>query len=311
MTRRCPYCGISFKNSHGLYTHLTNHAYVQENWRRPLDGKHDAREITNIINRYREAERPQQAPRKQYLFAGGLPDQGSDKKATFRFTDLPLEIRLMVYEFLFCYGKIKINYYLAGGVPKRHGIPLEFDSVGCSLTFRGGESITSSVHNPLAIMSASSQVYTEARKVFYSQNKFFFPGLQSLHIFLLGIGYQNAQLLRTVECRSSKRDPGTTCSQIRKCAPWIKMAGDNPRPSTWYSEILDKLVTHSPNKGRVRNIVGSKYHALMRVGSHKPEKENDIFHQLYQMKISFYRHNGQGQEVVTNGEVSFKVFEDV
>lgn len=216
----------------------------------------------------------------------------------------------MIYEYLFRYEKIEVEYSHVGHVPKRCGIPLEFDSVSCSQSFRRQESITSSVHNPLAIMGTSSQIYTEARKVFYSHNRFHFSSWQTLHIFLLGIGIQNAQLLRTVECKLSTGGPGTICGQIRKCLPWIRMAGDNPRPSTWYSEILDRIVTHGLYHGPLKQIFGPNlYRALMRVGSHKPEKENYIIHRLFQIKVSFYRHNGQGQEVVTNGKVSFKLCE--
>lgn len=331
MTRRCPYCGVSFKNGHGLYNHLTNHAYAMEHWRRPLDGIHDAREITNIVNHdATEAEqhrKPSNSGWRRYLVGLDHPAKGSDAESAFRFTDLPFgefycmslcrrlasftgasEIRLMVYEYLFCYEKIEFEDSHAISVPERRGIPLEFDSVGCSQTFRGRRSLTSSVHNPLAVMSTSSQTYAEARKLFYSQNRFCFPNSRTLHVFLLGIGIQNAQLLRKVECKSRISGLGTVCGQIRKCLPWIRMAGDNPRPSTWHSEILDQIVTHCLYDGLVKTVMSpNPYRALMRVGSHKPEKVDDIFHQLFQMKVVFYRHNEEGQEVVTNGEVSFKL----
>ncbi|KAJ6010451.1 hypothetical protein N7451_001863 [Penicillium sp. IBT 35674x] len=331
MARQCPYCGMAFKNGHGLYIHLTNHASFRENWRRPLDGIHDVREITSIVNRdIREAERRQKSSNsswRRYLVGLDRPGKGSGKQPVFRFTDLPfgklyftslcrklawltnpLEIRLMIYESLFCYDKITFEYIHVKPVPKRRGIPLESDSVNCSPPFRGWETFTPLVHNPLTIMSTSSQIYAEARKVFYGQNKFYFPDLQTLHVFLLGIGDQNVQLLRTLECKASTTGPGTIRGQIRKCLPWIRMAGENPRPSTWYSEILDQILTHFRYDVNLESMFGPSMHrALMRVGSHKPEKEKDIIHHLFQIKVFFYRHNEQGQEVETNGEVSFKL----
>ncbi|KAJ5792117.1 uncharacterized protein N7503_008095 [Penicillium pulvis] len=330
MARQCPYCGMAYKNGHGLYIHLTNHAYFENNWRRPLDGIHDAREITSIVNRdVWEAERhqkPSSSGWRRYLVGLDRPGKGSDKPV-FRFTNLPFgklhfsslcrklawltnpsEIRLMIYEYLFGYEKITFEGSDVERVPKRRGIPLEFDSVSCSQTFREEITFTSRVHNPLAIMSTSSQIYAEARKVFYSQNKFYFPDLRTLHVFLLGIGDQNVQFLRTLECKASTPGPGTIRGQIRKCLPWIRMAGENPRPSIWYSEILDQILTRCRSDVFLERMFGPRMHrALMRVGSHKPRKEKDIIHHLFRMQVSFYRHNEQGQEVETNGKVSFKL----
>ncbi|KAJ5540563.1 hypothetical protein N7494_005639 [Penicillium frequentans] len=293
MARQCPYCGMAYKNGHGLYIHLTNHAYFEGHWRRPLDGIHDAREITRIVNRDAgEAERhqkPSNSGWRRYLVGLDRPGKGSDKKPVFRFMNLPFGSHVEE-------------------VPKRRGIPLEYDSVSCPRTFRGGKTFTSLVHNPLAIMSTSSQIYAEARKVFYSQNKFYFPDLRTLHVFLLGIGDKNVQLLRTVECKAITTGPGTIRGRLRKCLPWIRMAGENPRPSTWYSEILDQILTHCHYDVLLGIMFGPSMHrALMRVGSHKPEKEKDIIYHLFRMRVFFYRHNEQGQEVETNGRVSFKL----
>jgi hypothetical protein len=65
-------------------------------------------------------------------------------------------------------------------------------------------------HNPsnnlLAIISTDRQTYDEARQMFYSRNTFIFEDLNILAVFLIGIGADNAKLLRTVRWTNEENE---------------------------------------------------------------------------------------------------------
>lgn len=53
-------------------------------------------------------------------------------------------------------------------------------------------------YNPLSILLTSRGIYEEARAVFYGQNEFTFARMETVPIFLIGIGQTNAKLLRSL-----------------------------------------------------------------------------------------------------------------
>jgi hypothetical protein len=75
----------------------------------------------------------------------------------------------MVYRFLLCFEKVNFGEYLrhTDVEPRRDGVWLQ--------------------HNPdnnlLAIMSANRQVYDEARRTFYSENRFSFESSTASQFF--------------------------------------------------------------------------------------------------------------------------------
>lgn len=84
------------------------------------------------------------------------------------------------------------------------------------------------INNPLAIMSVSSQIYDEARRTFYSLNTFTFGSFYGLPVFLIGIGAENAMLLRSVRCKSKTDEYKDYADDIRSCLTKAAVAGQTP-----------------------------------------------------------------------------------
>ncbi|KAI2732782.1 hypothetical protein DTO012A8_10183 [Penicillium roqueforti] len=100
----------------------------------------------------------------------------------FPFLDLPLELRLIIYKFLLSFDEIYIEKRVRDRDvdPHRSGTWMQHNPI----------------NNPLAIMSVSRQIYDEARRTFYGLNTFTFGSFYGLPVFLIGIGAENAMLLR-------------------------------------------------------------------------------------------------------------------
>lgn len=81
-------------------------------------------------------------------------------------------------------------------------------------------------HNPLALLIASRGIYEEARGVFYGKNEFVFSHIDALPVFLIGIGQENANLLRSVRWwGAAERQYDNQLDTIR---PYIRgLAGHN------------------------------------------------------------------------------------
>lgn len=82
-------------------------------------------------------------------------------------------------------------------------------------------------HNPLSLLMTSRGIYEEARAVFYSQNNFVFSDMDAIPIFLIGIGQENAMLLRSVRWWSAADDRYK--NQLSSIRPYILgIDGQNP-----------------------------------------------------------------------------------
>jgi hypothetical protein len=118
----------------------------------------------------------------------------------------------MVYRFLLCFEEVNFGEFLrrTDVEPRRDGVWLQ--------------------HNPdnnlLAIMSANRQIYNEARRTFYSENRFSFESLDSLAIFLVGIGVENAMLLRSVSCKERSEKFQDYTGHIQSCLRQAATTGD-------------------------------------------------------------------------------------
>jgi hypothetical protein len=118
----------------------------------------------------------------------------------------------MVYRFLLCFEEVNFGEYLrrTDVEPRRDGVWLQ--------------------HNPdnnlLAIMSANRQIYDEARRTFYSENRFSFESFDSLAIFLIGIGVENVMLLRSVSCKERSEKFQDYTGHIQSCLRQAATTGD-------------------------------------------------------------------------------------
>lgn len=129
----------------------------------------------------------------------------------FPFLRLPAELHLMGYEYFLCFQKVemlevKTAYW---GPPRRipnNGIPLP---------------------NPLAIMLVNRQIYREARHMFYSQNAFYFTYLYTLSLFLMRIGFDSAQCLRSIYLRNSLFAYKEYSEEVKTCIRNLGMPNIN------------------------------------------------------------------------------------
>ncbi|RAL09041.1 uncharacterized protein BO97DRAFT_187454 [Aspergillus homomorphus CBS 101889] len=109
------------------------------------------------------------------------------REESFLFLRLPPELRFMVYRLLPCFEEVNFRKYLPckDVEPSKNGLWLQ--------------------HNPdknlLVIMSVSRQLYDEARRTFYAENRFSFESFDNLPVFLGGVGVENTKLLRSVSCK--------------------------------------------------------------------------------------------------------------
>lgn len=115
------------------------------------------------------------------------------------------EVRLLVYQQIFCYEEIQLDQQLddKNVDPRRDGLWLQHNPP----------------NNPLAIMAVSRRVYNEARGVFYTRNKFTFNSPSVLSVFLIGIGPKNAKLLRSVWRKTEHCEYEDVTQTIRQCLP--------------------------------------------------------------------------------------------
>lgn len=100
------------------------------------------------------------------------------------------ELRLMVYKYLLCFEVINFGKHVY-----RRDVQLHRSRVWLQHNPRD---------NPLVIMSVSRQVYDEAQRIFYISNMFTFESFDGLPVFLIGIGPENAILLRAVWCKKKE-----------------------------------------------------------------------------------------------------------
>lgn len=144
--------------------------------------------IKHVLSRYHCGVGPGSMPLRKltlriwpFPFAEEKALVGNEPRP-FPFLRLPAELPLMVYEYFLCFQQVEmLEVKTAYWGPPRHipnnGVPSP---------------------NPLAIMLVNRQIYREARHMFYSQNAFYFTYLSTLSLFLMRIGFDSAQCLRSV-----------------------------------------------------------------------------------------------------------------
>ncbi|QGA19186.1 hypothetical protein EYB26_006874 [Talaromyces marneffei] len=231
----CRFCQKKYGNKTGLRRHLIQ--YIDE-WRIPADGIHDVLEIQRILypedddNEYQCPSRDCReiiATRQKFiqhvvtkLHWGGFPEgplRGSndandesvdlsnisewvlpfDEKVVkifkpegpFPLLRLPPELRTIVYEMTLCCPGINICAMKEEAPsPRQAKVFLQ----------RNRD------NNPLSLLMTSRGIYDEARSVFYSKNKFTFANIDAVPIFLIGIGQENAKLLRSLRLMPAGED---------------------------------------------------------------------------------------------------------
>ncbi|KAJ5130204.1 uncharacterized protein N7515_006243 [Penicillium bovifimosum] len=255
----CPFCDKRYVNKTALSKHLKQ--YITE-WRLPVDGKHYLLEVQNVLHpnqrsyqcwtcsKILESRGDFQKHVIHYQHCGlndtmrrKQPTRGNrdkwmlpfDEKLAiieekkFNFLGLPTEVRLLIYQHLFCYEEIQFEYSIGHGYvdPRRDGLWLQRNPP----------------NNLMAIMPVSRKVYNEAREVFYTRNKFMFESVGGLSVFLVGIGPRNVKLLRSVW---QKTDHGweNVVETIRQCLPPTISNAMTPNQeiASLYAELKQSLV---------------------------------------------------------------------
>ncbi|KAJ5807987.1 hypothetical protein N7474_009256 [Penicillium riverlandense] len=189
-----------------------------------------------------------------------------------------LEIRRIVYEYVLCFEEIVFT----GGIrtawitPYRSGLYLQHNPT----------------NHPLAIMSTNHQVYEEARQVFYGLNRFAFPCPGSLPLFLVGIGPENAVLLRSVRwnIRGYQEQYEEVAEKIRVCL--------KENPDTLKSDFfIDNLVAEP------RGDWNSTRHRM------RPRNTADALdgRERWSIYARWHRYNMHGQEVYGQALVTFEL----
>ncbi|KAK1145749.1 hypothetical protein N8T08_003987 [Aspergillus melleus] len=267
--QKCPFCPKKYANKAGLENHLLEYT---GNMRLPADGYHEVFEIKQAIRRlYGEKYQPDQDRRYRcwtcceiitsrrrftehvwYREHCGLgPDLKSSltvrgKGSTsgrrwvlpfdedkvllsddpFPFLDLPSELRVMVYRYLLCFDEV----HFSGKSLQHSHIERRRDGLWWQ-------------HNPnnnlLAIMSVNRQIYHEARWTFYTENRFSFERFENLPVFLVGIGAENARLLRSVSCKTKSGTFKKYTDLIQSC---VRQAADTERDTSSADDLQIQLV---------------------------------------------------------------------
>ncbi|KAI9040201.1 uncharacterized protein KD926_008525 [Aspergillus affinis] len=122
----------------------------------------------------------------------------------FVFLDLPPELRIMVYRYLICFEEVKFSEdipYWRKTKRRRDGHWWQYNLYD----------------NLLAITAVNRQIYHEARRTFYTENRFLFENFEALPVFLVGIGVHNTRLLRSVCCRTKSGPVKDYTDLIRAC----------------------------------------------------------------------------------------------
>ncbi|KAJ5179570.1 hypothetical protein N7492_002780 [Penicillium capsulatum] len=234
----CPFCPKQYANKTGLLNHLLRYVAA---WRLPADGVHDVLKCMDAIRlvspttcaeddgrRYRcwtcfEVFKSLPRFRDHVIYRGHCQEvprwktRPPKKRAMrlpfdiahvlvpereFPFMELPLEIRMMIYEHLLRFDNVYLSYIRKDLQEPRYG--------GRWLQYNPA-------FNALAILSTSLQIYNEARWVFYGFNTFIFDRMSTIPIFLVGIGAHNALRLRSVKCHRASAQQPDLVTEIKRC----------------------------------------------------------------------------------------------
>ncbi|CAL5872791.1 uncharacterized protein PFLUO_LOCUS7060 [Penicillium psychrofluorescens] len=191
---------------------------------------------------------------------------------------IQLEIRRIIYEYLLCFEEIVFTAGIrtAWITPHRSGLYLQHNPT----------------NHPLAIMSANHQVYEEARQVFFGLNRFAFSCPRSLPLFLVGIGQQNAVLLRSVRWKNVhgyQEQYEEVAEKIRACL--------NEKTETLRSDFfIDHLVAEPYDWNSDRHKMRPRTNADALDGRER-----------WSMDAIWHRYNLHGQEIYGQATVTFEL----
>ncbi|PLB54758.1 hypothetical protein P170DRAFT_505455 [Aspergillus steynii IBT 23096] len=244
----CPFCHKRYANKTALKNHLSEYT---GRWRLPADGHHDVLQIKKVIRRLypsfydKDEDRkyrcwtcskiipsrrrftehvvyrshcgfdPESWEGSRSLRKWSLPfdeDTVLLREDPFPFLHLPPELRFIVYRFIFCFEEVSFGKELRRTSVELHrnGLWLQHNPD----------------NNPLAIMSVSHQIYDEARRTYYAENRFSFESFDNLPVFLVGIGVENAMLLRSVSCKDRSGQSQDCTGHIQSCLRQAARTGD-------------------------------------------------------------------------------------
>ncbi|KAI9371082.1 hypothetical protein BJX61DRAFT_512750 [Aspergillus egyptiacus] len=247
----CQFCRKRYANKRALYKHLSEYTGT---WRLPADGLHDVLQIEQAIRRLYPSAYEADEDRKYrcwtccktitsrrrftehviYRQHCGFDPESSAARGSrlnlrkwslpfdedtvllreepFPFLRLPPELRFMIYRLLLCFKEVTFGKCLrrTNVEPHRNGVWLQHNPD----------------QNPLAIMSVSRQLYEEARRTFYAENRFSFETCDHLPVFLVGVGVSNAMLLRSVTCKERSGKFQDYTGHIQSCLRQAATTGD-------------------------------------------------------------------------------------
>ncbi|GKZ24684.1 hypothetical protein AbraIFM66951_003495 [Aspergillus brasiliensis] len=246
----CQFCQKRYANKRALYNHLSDYTGT---WRVPADGLHDVLQIKQAIRRLYPSSYEVDEDRKYRCWTcckiitsrrrftehviyrqhcGFDPESWAARgrlnlrkwslpfdedtvllrEESFPFLRLPPELRFMVYRLLLGFKEVNFGTYLRRTEvePRRNGLWLQHNPD----------------NNPLTIMSVSRQLYDEARRIFYAENRYSFESIDTLPVFLVGIGMSNAMLLRSVSCKESLEKFQDYTGHIQSCLRQAATTGD-------------------------------------------------------------------------------------
>ncbi|OGM50631.1 hypothetical protein ABOM_000668 [Aspergillus bombycis] len=319
----CTFCEKQYVHKRGLRDHL--HRYTGE-VRIPADGIHDVLKIERILDPDARNQCQYRCPvcskiinlRRQFIehviyarhdnVSDGDSQQGTkrrrrnrewpfrfeeetvkvwQRKGTFPFLRLPFELRYMIYKFVLCFGNIKFGKYLASSFvyPDRQGFWLQ--------------------HNPknnlLTLLAVNRQVYNEARRVLYGLNSFIFQAPDTIPVFLIGIGQENAELLQSVRWMSG---PQHCENQIDSIQRYLTQSEEehiwNDEKS--YLSFLAMLINKSPDY-----VTAYHNHRLVRLDTDCTPLRS--YRVRYRMHAIFGETNGEVSKMIgTEGTISFELY---
>lgn len=113
------------------------------------------------------------------------------------------DLRHMVYELVLCFKEIEFQKEIRTVFveSRRNGIWLQRNPR----------------KNLLALLAVSRQIYDEARRVFYGRNTFTFRAKDGIPTFLIGIGRENAVLLRSLRWKNDLHQYRNHIDALRFC----------------------------------------------------------------------------------------------
>ncbi|KAA8646725.1 uncharacterized protein ATNIH1004_005400 [Aspergillus tanneri] len=267
-TKICQFCRKRYANKRALYNHLSEYIGA---WRLPADGIHDVLQIEQVIRRLYPSAYEADEDRKYRCWTcckiitsrrrftehviyrrhcGFDPESWTGRGSmNLRKWSLPFdedtvllredpfpflrppgntacpELRFMVYGFLLCFEEVNFGEYLryTDIDPHRSGLWQQYNPD----------------NNLLAIMSVSRQIYDEARWTFYTGNRFSFESFDNLPVFLVGIGVENAMLLRSVSCKDRSEKFKDYTDHIQSCLRQAATTGDTSTGDLYIPHIED------------------------------------------------------------------------